>query len=308
MTTFSTTHDITTLGAQFIPSIEGDLTFRNDGVIYGHNGPWYWAVMDPLRHPLFVWARTGTANYDASAKALGAVSFSNGCMMGKYTPAKMVSLFVTSVVLSAVIAGMVGGFWGGLVGAVAAGITAYFLLTRDWKPLGPVYGRHNGIDDRGVSNPDPWLAVMGRKSRDPLEQTPISDYVMRMGTNDSGLDEASGGMIPLIQNSAVFSATVGTANYNPAFADITKPTISGIVAWGWIYPPVGEGELIAIGSDRTGVSAALPGILASIGVRDAAAMDGNNSVLLGEHAEAWFEPGDMKERIEHYGFYCGTHK
>jgi hypothetical protein len=306
MSAFST-HNVLTLGANFIPTIEQDQTYRNDGVIYGHNDPWYWAVVDPMRHPLYVWPKKGTGgDYTSSAKALSAVVFSNGPMMGRLSPTKMVSMLI---VIPTVI-GLIGYAIGGpVVGLIAGGfslLTVYLKITKDWDPLGPVFGRHHGVQDSGIKNPDPWLAIIGRSVRSPMERTPISDYVMRIGTNDSGLDEAIGGLIPLIQSSAIFSSTVGATNYNPAFAGITNPQVKGVVAWGLIFPPITEGALIVIGSDKSGVSPALPGILAAIKVRDAAAMDGNNSVLLGEHNDAWFEPPNLKERIEKYGFYCGT--
>ena len=45
--------------------------------------------------------------------------------------------------------------------------------------------------------------------------------------------------------------------------------------------------------------------LVSIGVNDAVAVDGSDSVLLGEHSQAWFTPGDLKKVWLRYGFSCG---
>jgi len=320
MTTFSR-YDITTEGSQFIPNVVADNGFQANGVLYGHNDPWFWAVVDSTRHPLFVWQKSGSADYAASAETLGAVVFSNGPMMARFTAGGALVRIAVWTALGAGLGALIGWAFGNprvgaAGGAAGAGVAAYRTTWQGWEPLGPVHGRHQGIDDRGKRPSDPWLGMLGRKSRDPMMAVPFSDYVTRQGSNDAGLDEVIAGLIPLVQGGAAMSSLAGAANYNQGYADLTRRFVAGIVGWGLVPlapalwktgDEMSRGVLVAAGTNRRGFNGLLAGIFVSIGVSDAVAMDGSNSVMLGEGvSQFWSTPPDFKQRIQRYGFYCGT--
>lgn len=66
-----------------------------------------------------------------------------------------------------------------------------------------------------------------------------------------------------------------------------------------------KGVLVVAGSNERTYNAAMPRILASIGTRDAVAMDGSTSVMMGSKAEHFLRhPPLSKQKIQKYGFYC----
>jgi len=137
-------------GRSFIPQILQDSKFRNNGVIYGSNKGLYWAVVNPRKHPLYVWEKKGkdTDAYSKSALALGSVVFSNGPQMGRFTKAKaylMATAIVSGTTVTGTWAGLkaggklgakigsIGGFKGaiigGFIGALAGALMGYYLAT-----------------------------------------------------------------------------------------------------------------------------------------------------------------------------------
>jgi hypothetical protein len=80
MTTFSK-YDITKDGPNFIPEVEKDQSFKKDRYLYGKNGLIYWAAIDRIKFPLYVWEKPLTSTYVRTAWALDAAGFSNGPLM-----------------------------------------------------------------------------------------------------------------------------------------------------------------------------------------------------------------------------------
>jgi hypothetical protein len=111
-------YDITKDGSKFFPEVVADANFQSEGVLYGHNDPWFWGVVDRSRHPLFVWKKTGLTNYQSTAEKLGAVLFSNGPMMDRFTIKQLAKRLLAGVIGGAIIGAIVGGLVGGLLGLV----------------------------------------------------------------------------------------------------------------------------------------------------------------------------------------------
>jgi hypothetical protein len=80
--------DLARDGLLFVPNVLADPHFLAAGVANGRDHDCWWAVVDPLRHPLGVWKKRvpRLAVYGRSAQALEAAIFTNGPMMGKCYP------------------------------------------------------------------------------------------------------------------------------------------------------------------------------------------------------------------------------
>lgn len=156
----------------------------------------------------------------------------------------------------------------------------------------------------------------------------------------AGFAEVCIGLYPLIVGGAALSSVpppggppLGPApgsNYNQSFANFLTGS-SGIVAWALVGPPKCDGLIVVAGSPNlepprlpkrpsqyhytqhyqtiarlnAQQNQAIVDALVAIGASAAVAMDGSDSVMLGEHSEAWFSPGFLKKVWLRYGFSCG---
>jgi hypothetical protein len=297
--------DIKKEGKKFVTTVLNDPNFKKDGFLYGHKPDWlWWAAVDGARHPLYVWEKSGIANYPESAKKLGSAAFSNGPMMANPS------------------------------------------LSSPRPPsLGPVHGDHHKVDDKGAGNVDAWLYLFGRKTAAPSGIV-FTDYEIKKSDDPKGYTEVITALIPLVVNSqpcSVHPKKGGVADpmFNEGYRDLIEgqPGHDGNKRVdGWALVPVaaastagddkqndtkGEkstdpggaaatasgGIVLAIGTVWDGHIKEIVSILVSIGTRDAVAMDGSTSVMLGEHGEAWFTPeggaGTVKNIWQKYGFCCG---
>lgn len=255
-------YDITKDKDKFIPEVIADAKFKAQGFLYGHNGNVYWAVVDPAKHPLYVWEKAGTTDYDSTAKGLNAVAFSNGPLM---------------------------------------------TLAVSPKPYGPVFGKKYNINDPGGNNLDKWLYLLGRKTPG-AGGVAFSDYVIAKADKATvaGYDEVIIGLYPVIINKKELGTKKSDPNYNESFANFMVHS-STIVTWSLAKAQATEENptkgVIVVAGDRTGKIHVIEALV-SIGVDDAVATDGNESVLLGERAEAWIEPATYKQIWQKYGFCC----
>lgn len=284
----------------FVQDVMADPFFKKNAYLYGYDHKIYWAAVDPVAHPLYVWQKrrqslglgafpgshifalllkffTPAPNCVRSAHALDAVVFSNGPLMT-------------------------------IPGAA---------------PYGPVFSARNGINDPGANNLDQWLYAFGRKT--PSGGIKFTDYAVfpaqtgGVNATAAGYAEVIIGLYPLIYHGVPFSKTPGTPSFNQAFTNFIKTAT--IVAWGLI-PPVVElqkGLLVAAGHESSTLPFSANDIervvddFIVIGVTDAVAMDGgthvvSSSAMIGEHATSWFDPAEnyfaKKQTLQKYGFYC----
>ncbi len=297
--------DIQKEGKNFVTTVLNDPWFKKDGFLYGHKPDWlFWAAVDGARNPLYVWQKSGWADYADSAKKLGSAAFSNGPMMANPS-------------------------------------------TQHVSPpsLGPVHGDHHKVDDKGDGNTDPWLYLFGRKAAGASGAV-FTDYEIKRSTDPKGYAEVITCLIPLILNSQPCSVNKKKGGapdpmFNEGFHNLVEgqPGHDGnkcIDGWALIPEPTAPsagsggkqdntkveknpesgastttagGIVLAIGTLWDGHIKDIVKILQSIGTRDAVAMDGSTSRMLGEHGDAWFVPeggaGFVKSIWQEYGFCCG---
>jgi hypothetical protein len=235
-----------------------------------------------------------------------------------------------------VIGGAVVGAGAGFAGAAAAGVV-------NARPYNVVKGNKHSIDDAGMGH-NGELAWFGRRVA-----TDFAAYGMKQG-KDFGdhNEEVLAGLVPIIMNFTPNSTTENAINYNSQYAKLVN-AIGGVV-WSlvplnaatsgiqlppsdpefgdWTRGPLTAADLSGVDLTMPGATAPLTGVvvvmgkdflgfakdaarrLLSIGGRDAVAMDGSNSAMLGSFAEllpiyggASGEPGFGRDTIQRYGIY-----
>ena len=265
--------DILKDGANFIPNVQKQKDFVQNQYLYGRDNNVYWAVVDPIKYPLYVWQKAGAGgaiakfamNYIESAHKLGAIVYTNGPQM-----------------------------------ELAVGT----------EPFGPVHGDLNKIDDAGATHVDKLLFLFGRKKQTG-GKVKFSDYVITScdNTKNSKIDispyaEVITMLVPLIEKKKAFSAkdTGTTSNYNEAFRDLLNSEM--LAAWALVGPPICDGLIIALGCNAGNQFQQIVDALVAVGVDAAVGMDGHTSVMIGERANSWIDPVAAKQAWQKYGFYC----
>lgn len=288
----------------FVQDVMADPFFQQNAYLYGHDHTIYWAAVDPVAHPLYVWEkrrrRLGWGALPGSHLLLPIVQL----LARLFGPAP--TYVQTAHSLDAVV------FSNGPLMTIPGA-----------KPYGPVFSAQNAINDPGANNLDQWLYALGRKT--PSGAIKFSDYTVfpaQTGGVDAtaaGYAEVIVGLYPLIYRGVPFSQIPGTPSFNQAFANFIKTAT--IVAWGLI-PPVVEthkGLLVVAGHESSILPFSANDIervvddFIIIGVTDAVAMDGgtyviSSSSMIGEHDTSWFDPAEnflaKKQTLQKYGFYC----
>lgn len=245
---------------------------------------------------------------------------------------------------------LVAGAGGAAIGVLAEAID---ILQRGCVPFSVVRGAKHGINDAGrgingnhvwfgrAAGPDfPSFEVDGPGAAVPGASAPPK-------TPPANLTEVSAGLMPLVIKFVPRSNVPGTPNFNQGFANLEKKM--GSVAWALIplggsipSASFGQGEgpltehelqgvdlvmpddltpltgaIMVIGHYSTAFNLQSAGLLASIGTRDAAAMDGSDSVMLGSEKQlfpifpagtispsATGSPPFYKQYMQKYGFYA----
>jgi hypothetical protein len=303
-------------GASFIPSVVSHAEFRSAGVAHGRGRDCRWTVVDPERHPLYVWSRTlpGGWSYVRTARALDAAVFTNGPMMGRRLPRgrKMTRSSVplefaiwaavgTAVGLGVARTAGLRGSW--LLGGVAGGAIAWRRTLTGWVPCGRVRSRADGLDDRrNFDHEGDRHAWFGRFGGD------FASYRIDGGDLPAGIEEGAGGLILLVRDFTVVGRQVGDPGYCRDFAEDSHK--KGVVAWGLVpggpaaHPAQGAGVLIVLGGRRLRAAAAAA-ILQAIGTRDAVATDQRGSVLMGSGRECVLRPPSLpRQSMQLYGLRC----
>ena len=163
------------IGRQFIPTVLKDQRFRSRGYLTGDSSVgYYWVVVDPRRHPLYVWRKRYSIHvfdadhYQRTALWLDAAAFSNGSMMeypslvdlGKLLAKKIGIWTLIAVLGAATVAAILSGglafpilaaALGALAGGILAGaIRAFMEWARGGRPYGFVKGDKDWVDDPGM--------------------------------------------------------------------------------------------------------------------------------------------------------------
>jgi hypothetical protein len=286
--------------------------FRAIGSISGRIADTAWAVVDPQRHPLFVWARASRlpGSYARSAQALDAVVVTNGPMMGKRLPGgrKVTrSWLPVEFALRGAIGASAGVLAGsrrrtpgpdGLIGAaVGVAIAAARSFTR-WMPCGTVRGA--GVDDRrNFDSEGARHAWFGRRPGTGFDAYGIGD-----GDLPADVVEGMGGLILLVRDYLVVGRVPGEPGYRRDFAELGRKR--GVVAWG-LLPAAGgsdTGVLVVLGGRGLDAVTAADALV-SMGARDAVATDQSGSVLMGSrHTWLLRRPNLLRQSMQNYGLCC----
>lgn len=328
----------------FIPNVLKENLFIARGYLVGQSNGLHWIVVDPRRHPMYVWEKKRTDAYVSTATGLGAVAFTNGPMMEHRSMAKRIAV---GAVAGAVVVGGVALklAWGGpkvwLIGAVAAlggavigGAIAAFSVGRG-VPFREVRGKHHDIYDEGAGNTTAlcWLRRAGGTDFATYDVT-FGDDTRKWKDVDA---EVIDGLICLIKGFAPMSASQSAPNYNEPFKNLSTaraavwaliplntpappvPDPSGIPAE-LLVRPLGPGDLAGVTLFVPGYSTPMNGVLLAaagprsttsvqqilikIGARDAVGMDGNESMMIGSGGDAFQASATLREPLLDFGFYC----
>lgn len=305
-------------GRSFVPNVLADPRFVADGVASGHDRGCWWAVVDPLRHPLGVWQKRvpRLAEYGRSAQALQAAVFTNGPMMGKrLSPTRKLTRrsaaweFAKWMVIGAIGALLVASLWrasflGGIGGAAIGVALASRRVFTNWIPCGAVYSRASDIDDRRIFDNETH-AWFGRFAGD------FASYRIAPGNLPPDVREGIGGLILIVRDFEMAATKVGDPAFNRDFAQLSKK--NGVVAWGLV--PLDrtvdatrseqlEGVIVVLGGHTLDCEVAAIR-LCSIGARDAVAMDQSACIMMGSGRDFMIGPPPLhRQEMQLYGLYC----
>lgn len=305
-------------GRSFVPNVLADPHFVADGVASGHDRDCWWAVVDPLRHPLGVWKKRvpRLAAYGRSAQALDAAIFTNGPMMGKrFGPTRKLTRRSAAWEFAKwTVAGAIGGLlvasgWGapylGGIGGVAIGVAlASRRVFTNWIPCGAVYSHDSDIDDRRIFD-DETHAWFGQFASD------FASYRIAPGNLPPDVREGLGGLILIVRDFEMASTKAGDPAFNRDFAQLSKK--SGVVAWGLV--PLDravdatrsehlEGVIVVVGGHTLDCEVAAARFC-SIGARDAVAMDQSACIMMGTGRHFMIGPPPLhRQEMQLYGLCC----
>lgn len=261
-TTFST-YNIET-DQTFIANVLKDTAFKNDGYLYGDQGV-YWAVVDPVRHPLYVWKKPGLS-YNDGARSFDATVVTNGPLMAP--------IFSTALAL----------------------------------PWGPLHGARFSVDDAGdPNNVHAEMFKFGRRT--PTGgKIAFSDYVMAQDHDITGFDEVITMLYPIMSNNQPFSQNEADANFNASFKlFITGSTAARFLFWALVPLEIPSGGVIVVAASPSAAidkRQAIVDALVRMRARDAVAVDGSSSTLIGERQTLWVECQAARMAIMKFGFCC----
>jgi hypothetical protein len=306
-------------GASFVSSVLRHPAFQAAGVAHGRGAGFRWAVVAPERHPLYVWKRSAPASwsYVRTARALDAVLFTNGPMMGrrltggrKVTRSRVPVEFALWAAAgagvgaaSAGLAGLPGRRYGRHVGGTAgtaAGIAvAWKRIFTGWVPCGRVRGQADGTDDRrNFDHEGARHAWLGRSGVE------FATYGIGDGDLPAGVTEGTGGLILLLHDYRIAGRRPGDPGYRRDFAELAAK--KGVVAWALV--PTGNGAdsgvLLVLGGRRMDALTAA-NMLRCIGARDAVATDQSGSIMMGSgHRCVLPAPSLPRQAMQVYGLCC----
>jgi len=262
---------------QLVPNVLLDQAFQATGIYIGQDGALHYAVIDPRRHTINVWTRLMPVHgYEGTARILGSHYFTNGPQMEPPLGTGKIATFF------------------GLVLPI---------YNRFWRPYGRV------ISGGRVLHPGVWNTKdhFGRTGRGHF-----SDYVI--APDPAAGQEAIGGLVRLVNAGAVVTSP----------DTITLGAAVGICAWGlcplspvptdgwltelpWIDPNESDeldGLIIVAGSDQQGFNPNMGAMLLAVGVKDAVATDGSDSVIMGSGTTFYVRCALVKDGIQRWGFAC----
>jgi hypothetical protein len=179
----------------------------------------------------------------------------------------------------------------------------FIIIGGKWRPFGPVISGSQVLHP-GVGNNKSYFGRTGEGH--------FSDYVI--ADDPATGKEAVGGLVRICANGGVVtSADTGTLGQAIGICAWGLCPLSPIPTDGWLTekPYIDgnesdelDGLLVVAGSDQQGFNAWLATGMLAVGVTEAVATDGSDSVLMGWGQTAKIRPGFIKDSIQRWGFCC----
>jgi hypothetical protein len=303
----------------FISEVVRVPDFRRSGTLYGQSGHVWWAVVDPFRHQLSVWVKSGSGifDYSRSAQALNSALFTNGPMMGKRLgPRRKMTrgLAVWEFVKWSMLGGLGGlvisyrsrvRYGGAVAGAGLGMLNAWRQAFTDWVPCGGVFGQDEGIHDRRNFDDEGKRHVWFGRFREDF-----ASYRIGSGDLPDGIQEGVGGLIPLVRHWQPVSDRRGDKNFNVEFANLWQK--QGVIGWGLVPFEKGDGKqtgrqegVLAVVGSRTENLKFAADLLCAIGSRDAVATDQRGMIMMGAGRHMMIGPPSApRQTMQLYGLCC----
>jgi hypothetical protein len=267
--------------------------------------------------------------------------------IGAAAAAALITFLTGGLALFPILAAALGGGLGGaLAGALDAVLE---ILNRSGVPFNVVRGRRFGISDDGMGFNGQLAYFGRTPSTGFPAYRAAKQASSSASATPSDLAEVIAGLIPVLLNFAPSSAVSGSSRHNQHYQNLSQavgavvwaliplgidassvgepPGVAYTTDDGTLVVPVTaealeninlvmpggatplDGLLMVIGKYSAGFVVTAQRMLASIGARDAVAMDGSDSVMLGSGAELFpinpagqGSPPWYKQGIQRYGF------
>jgi hypothetical protein len=286
-----------------VPNVLSDQTFQATGIYIGQDSGLYYAVIDPRRHNIDVWKKRwggplhqlthGGLHYQRTALQIGSHYFTNGPQM---TPKLSVGMPL-------------------LIQHLLQFLT--ILVPIPWNPYNLVISG-GGIIHRGAGLNKSFFGRNGQGS--------FSNYVIAPDPPGATFREAIGGLVQIVSaGSSVTDSGNGEINRLESSKGICgwgkRPISPAIATDDWesdvpYLPPeeggeipaeevgVLDGVIIVAGSSSVAIAATLASQMVTVGVTEAVATDGSNSVIMGFGSTLNIPCILIKDEIQRYGFCC----
>lgn len=272
--------------SRLIPNVLSDHSFQSSGIYIGQDQALVYAVIDPRRHTINVWTERqgggalhqmthGGLHYQPTATSLGSHFFTNGPQMDPP------------------------------IGHNRFAQLVFALVPFQWRPYGRVISGSR-ILHAGTGNDKSFFGRTGAGH--------FTDYVITSG-RAVGI-EAIGGLVRIVARGGVVTSG-DTQSLGQAI---------GICAWGlcpiapvptdgWVteVPYIDkdtgkalDGLIVVAGSNQGGYNAWLATAMLGVGVKEAVATDGSDSVIMGWGNTLKIPCSTIKDEIQRWGFCCGV--
>ncbi len=312
-------------GPRFFPNVLKDPEFKKHGILFGINDGGYdsvvrglllhgkvpWAVVDPRRHILYVWQKT-TPLFPDTGVTLGSSVFTNGSF-NVYKGGNTWKQRLAAWLMVNVYATVANGFFWIFGIKVDAKMAMKFALYSSEESEGFVIGNHAGINETKASESRPAMQYFGRKAG-----RLFGDYAIAAG-DPSGASEWIGGLFRTVNNyqfgeavdQSITAGIWGLAPLDVTDADLKDAGIEQAIEE---YlkdepqsdsPPPREVTGLIITAFYAGPMSEFAAILGKARVKDAARIDGSDSIVMGRGNALVFDAETEKKKLyNRWGFQC----
>ena len=317
--------DLVKDGPRFFANVLKDPDFKKHGILYGVNDGGYdnihlglllhgkvpWMVIDPRRHVLYVWQKTTPLFPDSGVK-LGSSVFTNGSFnvyKGGNSFLQRLAAWLMVNVYATVANGCLWIF--GI--KVDAKMAMKFALYSSEESEGFVIGTKDGINETMANESRPAMHHFGRKAG-----RLFGDYVIAAG-DPTGASEWIGGLFRTVNNyafgeaadQAITAGIWGLAPLDAKDVDLKEAGIDKAIEEYLQDEPRSDAPRpkevtgLLITAFYAGPLSQFAAILGKARVRDAARIDGSDSIVMGSGNALIFDAETEKKKLyNRWGFQC----